>query len=349
MEKNYKLDLGVYIGRFQPFHNGHLETIRYALTKARRLIILIGSHDAPFSIRNPWTTDERMSMIRACFSDEERDRIILAELEDFTYNDQKWSARVQEIVSGFNAIYGVGPGQTKIGITGYDKDNSTYYLKEFPQWESILAPKTIVVNATDMRDVYFNSGTILTDLLPPSTCEFLLKYKQTSRCTYLKEEFRVCKDYMIPYRDLPFPPTFNTVDAVVIQAGHILLIKRKAHPGQGLWALPGGFINVDETLLESCIRELKEETKIDCPVPVIKGSLKDREVFDNPKRSSRARTITTAFLFPLEARKEGLYKVKGGDDAAYAKWFPLSEFFKMRSQLFEDHYAIGCNMIARIV
>jgi bifunctional NMN adenylyltransferase/nudix hydrolase len=77
--------------------------------------------------------------------------------------------------------------------------------------------------------------------------------------------------YKESWKAAPFPPTFVTVDAVVVQSGHVLLVKRKAMPGAGLWALPGGFLNQEETLLDGAIRELKEETKIKVPVPVLKG------------------------------------------------------------------------------
>ena len=69
-----------------------------------------------------------------------------------------------------------------------------------------------------------------------------------------------------------------TVDAVVVQSGHILLVKRGDMPGKGLWALPGGFLNQEETMLDGAIRELKEETKIKVPVPVLKGSIKESTI-----------------------------------------------------------------------
>ena len=58
-------DYLVFIGRFQPFHNAHLRMVRSALARAGRLILLVGTADAPRSSRNPWTFAEREAMIRA--------------------------------------------------------------------------------------------------------------------------------------------------------------------------------------------------------------------------------------------------------------------------------------------
>lgn len=350
---DFEYDLMVYIGRFQPLHNGHVLTLEHAMKLARRVVVLVGSHNTARSIRNPFTSKERISMIRGAFPNEPGedgiyDKLIIAELEDYTYNDQKWIARIQEIVNGFKAIYG-GGHDCKVGITGFDKDSSSYYLKAFPQWELVEPDNHEILDATDMRHFYFDTGTILSGKMPQSTTEFLAKFKDTDTYRALSEEYRILKEYKDSWKNAPYEPTFNTTDAVVVQAGHILLVRRKAVPGRGLLALPGGFVNPRQTLLDSCIRELKEETKIDCPIPVIKGSqVGEPRTFDDPHRSQRGRTITTAFLFHLEARPEGLYKVKGSSDAREAKWVPIADFHRMRDQIFEDHYHIACYFLGRI-
>jgi bifunctional NMN adenylyltransferase/nudix hydrolase len=155
----------------------------------------------------------------------------------------------------------------------------------------------------------------------------------------LSEEYQMVKKYKEAWKAAPFPPTFMTVDAVVVQSGHILLVKRGDMPGKGLWALPGGFLNQDEKMLDGAIRELKEETKIKVPVPVLKGSIKSSHTFDAPNRSQRGRTITQAFFIDLGFDSK-LPKVKGSDDAEKAFWVPLDEVVRNRDKFFEDHVAI---------
>ena len=62
MTKEYQF--GIYIGRFQPFHLGHLETLKLALAKTEQVILILGSHRVAADIRNPWSSQERIEMIR---------------------------------------------------------------------------------------------------------------------------------------------------------------------------------------------------------------------------------------------------------------------------------------------
>jgi bifunctional NMN adenylyltransferase/nudix hydrolase len=135
-----------------------------------------------------------------------------------------------------------------------------------------------------------------------------------------------------------------TVDAVVTQSGHVLVVERGAMPGEGLLAMPGGFVNQYESLKDAVIRELYEETKIDVPIPVLIGSIASQRIFDYPYRSLRGRTITEAYHFKLSDR-EYLPKIKGSDDARNARWISFNDFYFSRSMFFEDHFQIIESML----
>ncbi len=141
----------------------------------------------------------------------------------------------------------------------------------------------------------------------------------------------------------PNAPTFLAVDAVVVQSGHVLLVERRARPGQGLLALPGGF-EPGETLKDSMLRELKEETNLKVPVPVLAGSFVTQSAFDDPYRSARVRTVTHAFYIHLKP-DTSLPKVRGGDDALTAQWVPLADMDP--TTMFEDHYFIIQRMVGQ--
>ena len=120
---------------------------------------------------------------------------------------------------------------------------------------------------------------------------------------------------------LPHPRPSVTIDIVLFQIVQdicqILLIKRAQEPFLGSFALPGGFIIMDETLEEGAIRELKEETGLD------NIQLIQIHTFSKPDRDPRGRVITTAFSAVLDPDIK--VQLKPGDDASEAGWFKLSK------------------------
>lgn len=108
-----------------------------------------------------------------------------------------------------------------------------------------------------------------------------------------------------------------TADCVVISkedTPQVLLIQRGFEPFKGCWAIPGGFMNMDETTEQCAIRELEEETGLKI------SDVRQIGAFSKVDRDPRGRTITVAYLTIVDAPLE----VKGLDDAAKAQWFPLA-------------------------
>jgi bifunctional NMN adenylyltransferase/nudix hydrolase len=166
----------------------------------------------------------------------------------------------------------------------------------------------------------------------------LKEFSTTEDYQQIIREREFVETYKKQFASLPYPPVFVTVDAVVVQSGHVLMIKRRSEPGKGLWAIPGGFLNAatDASVQDAMIRELREETGIKVPAPVLVGSIKLSKVFDAIGRSTRGRTITHAFNIVLPDGP--LPKVKGMDDAEKAKWVPIADVDP--STCYEDHHDI---------
>lgn len=114
-------------------------------------------------------------------------------------------------------------------------------------------------------------------------------------------------------------PIYVTVDSVIFYAEendeYVVLIKRKNDPFKSKWALPGGFLEEEETLENGAARELIEETGIQVT------SLKQIGVFSDPGRDPRGRIISIAFA-GIAGEKENL---KAGDDAGSAAWFNIKD------------------------
>ncbi len=347
-------DFAVFIGRFQPFHSGHLKVVQEGLSRAEKLIVLIGSAWQPRNTRNPWTHQEREAMIRDCLSESQNARLLCLPLMDSPYNDEIWVRNVQSSVQGLVTAHYTTPHRAAtIALIGHHKDQTGFYLNLFPQWHSISVDNHQQISATPLRETYFTGEPkaaiqqfITEEKLPESTGAYLVNFAENNTgYQQVRDEIQFITRYQQAWAAAPYAPTFVTVDAVVVQSGHVLLIERRANPGKGLWALPGGFLDPGERLLDACIRELREETKLKVPTTVLKGSVKRQSVYDDPHRSARGRTITHGVYIELEPNS-ALPKVKGSDDAKHARWIPLSELDPMH--MFEDHYFIIQDMLGAV-
>lgn len=340
-----KYDYGIVIGRFQPFHLAHQLLIKHSLSLAEKVIIILGSARSAPDIKNPFTPQMRGEIIRACFPQEENCLVFRA-VRDYPYNDHIWTAEIQNVVR--ETIEDDEKEHPSIALLGFFKDRSSYYLNLFPQWtfEELYTSdkKLLQVTATKIRESFFaGSDDAWREFVPETVARYLEVFRTTEFFAPLKAEYEYIKKYKedTSFVGVPFAPTFLTTDAVVVQSGHVLVVRRRVHPGKGLMALPGGFLAADATLEDSAIRELKSETQIRVPVPVLKGSIKASHVFDHPNRSQRGRTVTFAYYIELEpSMKDGLPHVKGGDDASKAFWLPLSALSEKEDEFFEDHLHI---------
>ena len=330
-----KYDTLVLIGRFQPLHSAHLEIIKRATALTDQLIVIVGSARQPRTYKNPFTFEERRAMIKSATAGLAM-QIYVEPNIDTIYNDQAWAVRVQGIVSKYRVLGGAG-----VGIIGHKKDDSSFYLDMFPQWGYENVDEIEPLSAVNIRDLYFKDAVnykFIKGVLPETTYDFLLDFAHTDEYRQIIREREFITEHNKQYAGLKYPPIFSTADAVVIQSGHVLMIRRRAEPGKGLWALPGGYVNArtDKTVEDAAIRELREETQIKVPAPVLRGSIVRSRVFDAIDRSPRGRIITHAFYIQLPDGE--LPRVKGSDDAEKARWVPIAE---VRSEeCFEDHYEI---------
>lgn len=328
-------DYLVFIGRFQPVHLGHTAMMREALQRAGKLIVLCGAAGSARRMRNPWYETERAAMIRAALTDAENARVHIGAVADYP-DDNDWVRAVRAEVGRITESD--GKSAARIAIFGHIKDETSYYLELFPDWGLVGVPGVGDYNATAVRKAYFQErtdGAFAHAYLPEAVSGWLDRFRATDDFAWLLAEQESIEAHKELWRDSPYPVNFVTCDAVVFHRGHILMIRRKHHPGKGLRALPGGYAGVGETLFAACLRELREETGWDFPnaPQYLLGSA----VYDTPTRSDRGRIITHAFAFRLPDEMPQP-AVRGADDAENACWLPL-ETLDAR-QCFDDHYAI---------
>jgi 8-oxo-dGTP diphosphatase len=153
---------------------------------------------------------------------------------------------------------------------------------------------------------------------PPNIEAFTRKSTEEGWRYFIKESLKIhlnqkskfCYDY---------PRPMVCVDMIVLRktetSNEILLIKRLNDPFKDHWALPGGFIEMEEDLIDSAYRELDEETHI------TQIQLKQLKTYGTPGRDPRGRTISVVFGGFLESKQEA----QAGDDAKETQWFSLEE------------------------
>lgn len=329
---SYSFEYCTCIGRFEPFHHGHHELVKEALNLAQTVLIIIGSDKKAPNIVNPWTAIQREEMIVSALSDEEKARVKFLHVRDFWYTQNRWLSEVQGLVC--EATDGIDDDKIcDIGEKSY-----------FPQWK-FFKMRNIdrMPHGTTVRGLYFTQDAAYKYHVSAGVADYMEEFKKTETFKNLKEEYDFVRNYRASWEGAPFPPTFVTVDCIVIKSGHVLAVRRKGNPGRGLIALPGGFLNQKESVLDGAIRELKEETGIKVSREELEKHIVEQKVFDYPERSLRGRTITHAFLINLGDGP--LPTVKGSDDADKAWWMSLSDFATREDSFFEDHFYIISHFI----
>ena len=330
-------DTAILIGRFEPVHNGHLALLRRALDSARQTIVVMGSAWQVRSPKNPFTWQERAAMLCDALPEADRARLHVLPVRDY-YNEARWVQAVRASVAQ------QVPADARIGLVGHFKDATSSYLSAFPGWTLIPMERQGSIDATTIRDAYFGASAAtaadalepLATQIPASTLAALRAFAQQSEYAVLQEEWQMLRSYRAAWAQAPYPPVFVTVDAVLRCQNHVLLIRRAHAPGKGQRAVPGGFIEQRETVWQSCLRELAEETHCELPESHMRDALQSVAVFDHPDRSQRGRTITHAHYFDLGDAP--FPAVRADDDAMQVEWVPVEKLAAMEEEFFEDHF-----------
>ncbi|MGK0617331.1 bifunctional nicotinamide-nucleotide adenylyltransferase/Nudix hydroxylase [Meiothermus cerbereus] len=323
----------VFIGRFQPPHRAHLETITRALERFDRLIVVLGSAFCYPTPKNPFSAKEREAMIRESLG--EASGLHFVPIADDYYDDPRWFRTVRAAVEALT-----GP-EAEIYITGYHKDESSYYLHGFGGWP--FEPSGVVsqINATDVRNSYFAGSSKWKAMVPGAVRQFMEQFARTPSYGRLQQEWKTIQHYRALDSRYPYPLLHVASDAVVLAQQQVLLVERGGSLGKGAWALPGGYVELRETLLQAALRELREETGLALGAQHLKAT----QAFDYPGRSLRGRVISLGHFFDLDDTPPPA--VEGQDDASRAFWLPLAGLERHQDRFFEDHYQQICWFLGR--
>lgn len=331
----------VCAGHFQPLHRHDLTLIQTALRHAHRVVVGLAGAWLARSPAHPLSWGERADLIRASLPPREAERLRFLPLRELGNVDRN----AQALREGVARLSSEAP-DTLLRVLPAGQPEAAW-------WHAMATAPVLQASAPDgrpwpdeaaLRDLWFNADSPsrglarLAPYLAPDTLKALGDQVDADRYEALRAEWRTLRQQREAWAVAPYPPVFVTVDAVVRCAGQVLLIRRDRHPGAGLLALPGGFLEQQDTLLESALREVQEETQLDLPAAEWRAALQGVAVFDAPGRSQRGRTITHAHFFDLGQRP--LPPVRGDDDAREALWMPQSDLAGLEEQFFDDHFGV---------
>lgn len=351
-----KKQVSVFIGRFSPFHNGHARILEHAVKSAELTLVVIGSGFQSRSLKNPFTNIERGEMIMNWYKQlqagsERIGSMVIVSVRDYPYNDSRWIAEVQYQI--LKAIGELNVDHTwDLVLTGASKDSTSWYLNAFGTFftkRELLPVKEPVqkLSATYVRELIFTGRTKEAEQwVPQAAYNKLLELERRGILNTLIKEYAYIQKYRAPFKSLPYEPAFITADAVVIQSGHVLVITRRSEYGDGLWALPGGFVEPGERFEAAAIRELKEETDIELAPAQLFGSIKRSMLCDLPDRDARGRVVSMAYLIKLKDTC-GLPKVKEtAETRGTPMWVPIAVAENSSDKWFADHGSIFSHLYA---
>jgi len=370
-------DVGIFIGRFQPAHEEHMNIIGNMIKENDHSFILIGDSQK-LTVRDPFTYDERVSIIKEYFSaalpnhkgwadkslgrmEDDVEKLSFARIMDIPGDNSAWVTNVKftvkNLVKKHFEISKTNHFIVNVKLYGYNKDESSFYLSLFPEWHRMGSTiiKNPEVSSTRIRDELYLGIINNTPFMEMSKTGFegiarkevisriLLKVSMASpRFKNLAEDWNYYKKYINESLAYKHKPMHATADAAVICNSHVLLIKRGKTPGKGLYALPGGFVEQGEPVLTAALRELKEETGLGHDLLTLTNVI----VMDNPQRSLRGRVISHVHVFNAICVAHELLDVKAADDAEEAIWVHTKEALRMdKGAFFEDHYNIIENIM----
>ncbi|NND86189.1 MAG: nicotinamide-nucleotide adenylyltransferase [Nitrosopumilus sp.] len=162
---------GLLIGRFQPFHLGHLEALRFALSKVDKLWVGLGSSNKPIEKINPFSTDERKEMIMKSIDNSMKEKISIYYIPDMD-NHMKWIEKIDTIVPKFDIIF------------SNDELTKHLYSKRDVQVMTIPFFKRDELSGTNIRDLII-SDQKWKHLVPEGTRNFLEKSNTKDRLKIL--------------------------------------------------------------------------------------------------------------------------------------------------------------------
>lgn len=320
-------EFSIYIGRFQPFHLGHLESIKFALKYSKKLIIILGGAYSSPSPRGPWNIAQRIEMINSCLSETEKNKIYFVGIRDRLYCEEKWIQNVQ------GEVFKITNSVRNIAIIGHQKDASSYYLKIFPQWEFLETGNFKSINATDIRNLLFlkNDFSKISKYVPKPILKYLTKYAKSNDYNLLKRKFKyIEKNRNKLRRD-------SVTNALIFCNQYILLLMSKEPLKKDLYSLPE-VDYLDREFENNSLENLQNEVTIDIDKEHLSMSYVSSDFFNYSERFPLGKQLSKTYLFMIKS--DNLPLISAAKNSLKVMWVLLDDLPFFQDKMYADHYQI---------
>lgn len=338
------MKVGYYIGRFQPFHEGHLEIVKGAFKNGiEKLHIIIGSAEQYATVKNPFSFNERVDIIKDFLI--VKNDIEIHRLDDHP-SDDIWFRNLENLIKEIcnevdDEIYFVHSSRKDDKESEKLNTEICKRLHHIPMW----IENKIDTNATFIRKTLFDDSLMFIQYrkIYHAWIWDSEKAKYNSNFIIANNDYKIIKKIKENKEKYPYPINDVATDVIVWKGSlkhlfenQILLIRRaKGCYGEGKLALPGGFLESELSLEENAVKELYEETGMKLNVDDVEYS----SLVDNPNRSFRGRIISFVYEHKVEDDFD-FSNLKAGDDAGEIVIMSLNEILKNKGLFFEDHWTI---------
>jgi bifunctional NMN adenylyltransferase/nudix hydrolase len=327
----YPYVASVFIGRFQPFHKGHLNSVKLALKQSEKLIIILGSYRMSPSLRAPWSAGERMEMIKACLTSSQLKRIHFVQVRDRLYCEEMWINNIK------GEVFKITGSKVPVAIIGHEKDSSSYYLKIFPHWKFLETGNYEGINATEIRKKFFLSKHLESayEKTPKQIVIWLKKYRKSIYFKKLKTKFLYVDKFLKNEGSL-LP--HEICNSIIFCCGYILFVRSKNPLSKDLLSLPEAKPAQKEGHKKCSIRGLLEETKISMSFEKIEASFQREGEFNFPGRFPLCKQTSYTFFYKLN--ETFLPEVSQGKGVESVEWILLDDVYLLENQIYSDHFQI---------
>lgn len=329
--------LGVVIGRFQPFHTGHLKLIKKALKDCEKVLVLIGSCTKSPDYKNPLASATRRDMVLEVTHKLAGNDLYLLPIKDFPL-DHEWVSEVIGYVNSFEE------DPTLVTIYTSERD-AEFYRTNFIYNLDVTLRDDVVVTGTDIRKEMYEDRTVSKDV-PLKLRKGLREFMETAEFKRLKDEYFYCRtrkaEAELAHKfNNPIEPVCH---ALVIHRGNALLVRRNGIRGKGQLAMPGGFLQSNETTREAAIRELREETGID--LTQMRAQVLSSAVEENLNGLS-VRTLGINYCFVIHEEEEVEVEIDP-NEVQEVLWIPVGDVAADTLPLFYNHLTAIRRLLSNI-